>query len=128
MKQLLIDLLFVSLGVIICAPALPVFTSGVALAKITNSAQATAIAPTTGWSIINLLLALGCLGFGYALFNEDNKRFDGLIIGALAFVIFFMNVVSWSTLIIADKTTIILTGVLILNAVNYFLRNKEPHL
>ena len=104
MKQLLIDLLFVALGVMICAPALPVFTSGVALAKITNSAQATAIAPTAGWSIINLLLALGCLG------------------------IFFMNVVSWSTLIIADKTTIILTGVLILNAVNYFLRDKEPHL
>ena len=128
MKQLLIDLLFVALGVIICAPALPVFTSGVALAKIVSSTQATAIAPTAGWSIINLLLALGCLGFGYALFNEDNKRFDGLIIGALAFVIFFMNVVSWSTLIIADKTTIILTGVLILNAVNYFLRDKEPHL
>lgn len=128
MKQLLIDLLFVALGVMICAPALPVFTSGVALAKITDSAQTATTLPTTGWSIINLLLALGCLGFGYALFNEDNKRFDGLIIGALAFVIFFMNVVSWSTLIIADKTTIILTGVLILNVINYFLHNKEPHL
>lgn len=128
MKQLLIDLLFVVLGVMICAPALPVFTSGVALAKITDSAQTATTLPTTGWSIINLLLALGCLGFGYALFNEDNKRFDGLIIGALAFVIFFMNVVSWSTLIIADKTTIILTGVLILNVINYFLHNKEPHL
>lgn len=43
MKQLLIDLLFVALGVMICAPALPVFTSGVALAKITNSAQATVL-------------------------------------------------------------------------------------
>ncbi len=128
MKQLFIDLLFVTLGIMICAPALPVFTSGIGLVKIVNPTQATAISTTAGWSIINLLLALGCLGFGYALFNEDNKRFDGLIIGALAFVIFFMNVVSWSTLIIADKTTIILTGVLILNVINYFLHNKEPHL
>lgn len=128
MKQLLIDLLFVALGVMICVPALPVLAPHGALIKIVNSAQTATTLPTAGWSIINLLLALGCLGFGYALFNEDNKRFDGLIIGVLAFVIFFMNVVSWSTLIIADKTTIILTGVLILNAVNYFLRDKEPHL
>lgn len=94
----------------------------------TAPAQTATTVPTAGWSIINLLLALGCLGFGYALFNEDNKRFDGLIIGALAFVIFFMTIASWSTLIIVDKTTIILTGVLILNVVNYFLRDKEPRL
>lgn len=93
-----------------------------------NAPAQTAEEPTAGWSIINLLLALGCLGFGYALFNEDNKRFDGLIIGALALIIFFMNVASWATLILVDKTTIILAGVLILNLINYFLRNKEPRL
>lgn len=128
MKQLLIDLLFVALGVMICVPALPALVSHGALAKITDSAQTATALPTAGWSIINLLLALGCLGFGYALFYEDNKRFDGLIIGALAFVVFFMNIVSWATLIIADKTTIVLIGILILNAINYFLRNKEPRL
>ena len=93
-----------------------------------NAPVQTAEEPTTGWSIINLLLALGSLGIGYALFNEDNKRFDGLIIGALALIIFFMNVASWATLILVDKTTIILAGVLILNLINYFLRNKEPRL
>lgn len=108
-------------------PALAVARPAPVVAKQNAPAQS-AEETTAGWSIINLLLALGCLGFGYALFNEDNKRFDGLIIGALALVIFFMTVVSWSTLIIADKTTIILTGVLILNAVNYFIRNKEPRL
>ena len=108
-------------------PALAVAHPAPMVAKQNAPAQSAEEA-TAGWSIINLLLALGCLGFGYALFNEDNKRFDGLIIGALAFVIFFMTVVSWTTLIIADKTTIILTGVLILNVINYFLRNKEPRL
>lgn len=93
-----------------------------------NAPAQTAEEPTAGWSIINLLLALGCLGIGYALFNEDNKRFDGLIIGALALIIFFMNVASWATLILVDKTTIILAGVLILNLINYFLRDKEPRL
>lgn len=93
-----------------------------------NAPAQTAEEPTAGWSIINLLLALGCLGIGYALFNEDNKRFDGLIIGALALIIFFMNVASWATLILVDKTTIILTGVLVLNLINYFLRDKEPRL
>ena len=93
-----------------------------------NAPVQTAEEPTTVWSIINLLLALGSLGIGYALFNEDNKRFDGLIIGALALIIFFMNVASWATLILVDKTTIILAGVLILNLINYFLRNKEPRL
>ena len=128
MKQLLIDLLFVALGVMICVPALPVLVSHGAFAKITDSAQTATTLPTAGWSIINLLLALGCLGFGYALFNEDNKRFDGLIIGALALIIFFMNVASWATLILVDKTTIILAGVLVLNIINYFLRDKEPRL
>lgn len=108
-------------------PALAVARPAPVVAKQNAPAQS-AEETTAGWSIMNLLLALGCLGFGYALFNENNKRFDGLIIGVLALVIFFMNVVSWSTLIIADKTTIILTGVLILNAVNYFLRDKEPRL
>lgn len=93
-----------------------------------NAPAQTAEEPTAGWSIINLLLALGCLGIGYALFNEDNKRFDGLIIGALALIIFFMNVASWATLILVDKTTIILAGVLVLNLINYFLRDKEPRL
>lgn len=93
-----------------------------------NAPAQTAEEPTAGWSIINLLLALGCLGIGYALFNEDNKRFDGLIIGVLALIIFFMNVASWATLILVDKTTIILAGVLVLNTINYFLRDKEPRL
>ena len=93
-----------------------------------NAPAQTAKEPTAGWSIINLLLALGCLGIGYALFNEDNKRFDGLIIGALALIIFFMNVASWATLILVDKTTIILAGVLVLNLINYFLKDKEPRL
>lgn len=93
-----------------------------------NAPAQTAEEPTAGWSIINLLLAFGCLGIGYALFNEDNKRFDGLIIGALALIIFFMNVASWATLILVDKTTIILAGVLVLNLINYFLRDKEPRL
>lgn len=93
-----------------------------------NAPAQTAEEPTAGWSIINLLLALGCLGIGYALFNEDNKRFDGLIIGALALIIFFMNVASWATLILVDKTTIILAGVLVLNLINYFLQDKEPRL
>ena len=93
-----------------------------------NAPAQTAKEPTAGWSIINLLLALGCLGIGYALFNEDNKRFDGLIIGALALIIFFMNVASWATLILVDKTTIILAGVLVLNLINYFLQDKEPRL
>lgn len=96
--------------------------------KQTTAPAQSAEEPTAGWSIINLLLALGCLGIGYALFNKDNKRFDGLIIGALALVIFFMNVASWATLILVDKTTIILAGVLILNLINYFLRDKEPRL
>lgn len=91
-----------------------------------NAPAQTAEEPTAGWSIINLLLALGCLGIGYVLFNEDNKRFDGLIIGALALIIFFMNVASWATLILVDKTTIILASVLVLNLINYFLRDKEP--
>lgn len=93
-----------------------------------NAPAQTAEEPTAGWSIINLLLALGSLGVGYTLIADNNKRYDGLIIGALALVIFFMSVASWATLILVDKTTIILAGVLVLNLINYFLRDKEPRL
>ena len=93
-----------------------------------NAPAQTAEEPTAGWSIINLLLALGCLGIGYALIADNRKRYDGLIIGALALIIFFMNVASWATFILVDKTTIILAGVLVLNLINYFLRDKEPRL
>lgn len=96
--------------------------------KQTTAPAQTAEEPTAGWSPLNLLLALGSLGIGYALIADDKRRYDGLIIGALALVIFFVNVASWATLVWFDKTTIILAGVLILNAINYFLRDKEPRL
>ena len=94
--------------------------------KQTTAPAQTAEEPTAGWSPLNLLLALGSLGIGYALIADNKRRYDGLIIGALALAIFFMNVASWATLVWFDMTTIILAGVLILNGINYFLRDKEP--
>lgn len=96
--------------------------------KQTTAPAQTVEEPTAGWSPLNLLLALGSLGVGYALIADDKRRYDGLIIGALAIIIFFMNVASWATLVWFDKTTIILAGVLVLNGINYFLRDKEPRL
>lgn len=96
--------------------------------KQTTAPAQTAEEPTAGWSPLNLLLALGSLGIGYALIADNKRRYDGLIIGALALVIFFMNVASWATLVWFDTTTIILAGVLVLNLINYFLRDKEPRL
>lgn len=96
------------------------------VAKQNIAPAQTAEEPTAGWSPLNLLLALGSLGIGYALIADNKRRYDGLIIGVLALVIFFMNVASWATFIWFDTTTIILAGVLILNGINYFLRDKEP--
>lgn len=81
--------------------------------------------PTAGWSIVSLFLALGCLGFGYALFRENKMRYDGIIIGVLAFMMFIMSVQSWAVMIIADTTTWLLAGVFAISMLNYWLHDKE---
>lgn len=99
-----------------------------------NNAPAEAVAPqenntpNAGWSIISLFLALGCLGFGYALFRENKMRYDGIVIGVLSLVIFIMSVSSWATMIIADATTWIMVGVFVINMLNYWLHDKEVRL